>query len=1296
MADPKIKYDIEAAVKGEADAEQLAKVLKDVGDVLEGDLQKGALDAAQALDSLASKQRAIDGFTALKRETQDLSGALSSAVGTVDRLGNELQTSAAQTQTMAAAEKSASAAVAAAQSALQSKRDALKLVREETTGAARRSEEYRSSVAGLKDGIKAATTEVKAQQTAYRTAAQASTSAQNAEAALRKEYDLAIGSAARLSSELRNKNLALSSARDSMQGMGLSTTNLAAQEKNLQQAVAQVRAEVATLAPAYQQAASASSQSTQVQAQNQRTLREGMTSISTQLQRIQQIATVALGGSYAMGLAKSVADTADEFKNLQARVLLATGEGEAFRTSWAGVQRVALDTNSALDETGTLFARLAKASQEGGMAAVQAQERALGLTTTINQSIQLSGGAAEAAKAAITQLIQGLQSGVLRGEEFNSVMEQAPRLAQALANGLGLTTGELRKLAEQGALTSETVMKALEGQAGIVAKEFEKLPPTVGRALQNLSTHWTTYVGESDKGLVSSANAAKVIDALAQNLDVVVASLVAAGKAWAAIQIAGLVADFARWATTTLTATKALESNTAASAANTAAQRANATSQAENAAAQAANTAATSANTVARAANAKAWGEIGAFTRAAGAAQDAATAAAGRNTATVVANTAAAARGGLVWRGVAGLFGPWGIAVAALTPEIISLSRALGEQVAKSVGWGKVLEENERKLKLHNESIKEHAAAVARRNALYEEARSRTFDLTKRATGLIAEFDKLTKAGESTADAIAKIGKDFDASSAEGIRAMSGALNKLLADGKITATEFQAAWSKTLDGKDLAKFEVMARNAFAAAGVEAEKLRQQIQKAIESGASEEVVKGLKSRLEATLAAVNTEGERVATMLDVVLREAVRRTGLEFTALQGKMSAASVSALNDVDAIVRGMDRLKEQGVDVGRVLTASLGKAIQTADSQQAIDALRTRVEGLRKALGDTVTNGLLDQIKARAEEVADALDKATPGVNSLREAMQQLGITSDATLKDIAAKSQEAYDTLASSGKASLRELAEGFKKAAEDAIAANKGIAPAWVEAHAAVRGFKIELDAAGNASLVSMKEAERAADRAGRAARTAGDGFREMASQARTATEVLRDMGIQADTVSQKVEQLVKQGQLLAAAFEQRKDNWSADLEKSKFMNRGNTNPQDLVPTFNSVEEAEAWKAAWLEQYARDNSDISKRGQLGSYMKDLTMFEYEAELDALKIRKAMEDARKKAEGEGGGSGGGGGGSGGGGQSVDRIVNVYIGNSQAYSVPTTATGQYNIEALAREVLRVLERQRAALGGGI
>jgi hypothetical protein len=93
------------------------------------------------------------------------------------------------------------------------------------------------------------------------------------------------------------------------------------------------------------------------------------------------------------------------------------------------VTEVALRTHSALEDTGVLFSRIAQAGRDAGLSAEKASLQSLGLTETINQAVQIGGSSAEASSAAITQLIQGLQSGVLRGEEFNSVMEQAPRLA---------------------------------------------------------------------------------------------------------------------------------------------------------------------------------------------------------------------------------------------------------------------------------------------------------------------------------------------------------------------------------------------------------------------------------------------------------------------------------------------------------------------------------------------------------------------------------------------------------------------------------------------------------------------------------------------------------------------------------------------------------------------------------------------------------------------------------------------------------------------------------------------------
>ena len=85
----------------------------------------------------------------------------------------------------------------------------------------------------------------------------------------------------------------------------------------------------------------------------------------------------------------------------------------------------------------------------------------LGLTRTITQAMATAGGASASAEAAIIQFGQALGAGVLRGEELNSVLEQAPALAEAIAKGMGRTTGELKAMGEQGLITVE-IIAALE------------------------------------------------------------------------------------------------------------------------------------------------------------------------------------------------------------------------------------------------------------------------------------------------------------------------------------------------------------------------------------------------------------------------------------------------------------------------------------------------------------------------------------------------------------------------------------------------------------------------------------------------------------------------------------------------------------------------------------------------------------------------------------------------------------------------------------------------------------------
>lgn len=700
---------------------------------------------------------------------------------------------------------------------------------------------------------------------------------------------------------------------------------------------------------------------------------EAAKSISEQLALVQRAYVALQATQGAVNLATDLAQTADAYNNLAARIQLATGEGAAFTTSFEAVSKVALDTNSNLVTTGNLFTKLAESGKSAGLSTEAAIAQSLQLTETVNQAVQLSGASAQASDAAITQLIQGLQGGALRGDEFNSVMEQSPRLAKALADGLGTTTGELRKMAEAGQLSSDVVIKALKGQADTVASEFSKLPPTVGRALENLSTSWTLYVGETDKATGASQAAASVISALANNLNTVAGFLMDAGQAATAFAALKLAQHFTGIAT-------AATSSAAAVAANT------------------------TAITAAGAAGTTAAVSVGRF----------ASILSGLKTFTLL----------------------------GLVTNFLDIGTAIGEAAAKLMGYKDRTDELARADKVAAQIAADNVAMRQRMAEATKDAIDKNFELSTTAKTAIAEFDKLTKAGTSSAEAVAKIGKDFDLSTVPGIVNATAVLDKLAADGKISAESFQAAWANALKGEDLAAFEVRARAAFAGTA--------------------------------------RETERLAQVLDATLREAIRRAGLDFDVISGGMSKASQSAINDTEAMINGLDRLKAMGVDTAAALTASLGKGIDTADTQKALDTVRTQIEAVRKALGDKVADGLLDQAAQKAIALGDALDKAKPGINSVREAMKELGVVSDQTFKDTAAKSAAAYQAMKDSGTNSARELADGFKRMATDAIAANGGVATAAIKTEAAMRGLEIATDGTGKAIVRAMGTGKDATDK------------------------------------------------------------------------------------------------------------------------------------------------------------------------------------------------------------------------
>ncbi|NBN45806.1 tape measure protein [Proteus sp. G2626] len=172
-------------------------------------------------------------------------------------------------------------------------------------------------------------------------------------------------------------------------------------------------------------------------------------------------------------------------------------------------------TRSSLDATATLYARLERGTREYNTSAADLAK----LTSIINQGFIVSGATAQEAENAIIQLSQGIASGVLRGEEFNSVAEQGSRLMVALADSLGVSIGQLRKMAAEGKLTTDVVVKGLLSQGDAVGKEFAKTTRTMSQSFQEAGNNLTKFLGENTtiKSTISAFSDAVIT--VSKNLD---------------------------------------------------------------------------------------------------------------------------------------------------------------------------------------------------------------------------------------------------------------------------------------------------------------------------------------------------------------------------------------------------------------------------------------------------------------------------------------------------------------------------------------------------------------------------------------------------------------------------------------------------------------------------------------------------------------------------------------------------------------------------------------------------------
>jgi tape measure domain-containing protein len=229
----------------------------------------------------------------------------------------------------------------------------------------------------------------------------------------------------------------------------------------------------------------------------------------------------------------------DEYAKFTSQLKLATTSQREYAAAYTDVKRIATQSTQGLMETGILYARIANGTRELGVE----QKKVSQIVETVNLALVVSGAAASESASAQLQLSQAFASGTLRGEEFNAVNESAPRLMKALADGMGLPVGALKKMAEEGKITSKImadVLPAALEKLRVEAKEIQ----TISGAFTVLRNNVMEFVGIQANASGAVSGLVSVIGLLSSNLGLLAGVITTLG-------VSKLVTMFQSWGVAT-------------------------------------------------------------------------------------------------------------------------------------------------------------------------------------------------------------------------------------------------------------------------------------------------------------------------------------------------------------------------------------------------------------------------------------------------------------------------------------------------------------------------------------------------------------------------------------------------------------------------------------------------------------------------------------------------------------------------------------------------------------------------
>lgn len=194
----------------------------------------------------------------------------------------------------------------------------------------------------------------------------------------------------------------------------------------------------------------------------------------------------------------NIANMADEYTSINSRLNLINDGLQTQDELQNKILKSANATRSSYKATADLISKI------GQTGAIKGNDNQIEFAEKVNKMLKIGGGTASMNESALLQLSQSLSSGVMQGDEFKSLMENAPALMQNIAKGIGVSKGELKALASEGKLTTETIINAINKMGGSIDEQFNKLPRTFGEnktVFENMVGTWLARLSSTEGAL---------------------------------------------------------------------------------------------------------------------------------------------------------------------------------------------------------------------------------------------------------------------------------------------------------------------------------------------------------------------------------------------------------------------------------------------------------------------------------------------------------------------------------------------------------------------------------------------------------------------------------------------------------------------------------------------------------------------------------------------------------------------------------------------------------------------------